>query len=90
MSDKIKQDWWEYHRSNTHVYDMFEKFTLDVINAGHANFSAKAIFERMRWETAIETNDPDFKLQNNFTAYYSRYFMNQHPEFDGFFRTRNI
>ncbi len=84
----LKTEWWEFHKKNPRVYDLFERFTLAVINRGFQHYSAKAIFERIRWHTDVETSDAKFKLQNNHTAYYSRYFMHRHPDHDGFFRTR--
>ena len=89
MSDEpsAKEKWWAWHRENPDVWKLFEKFTDDVIARGHEHYSAKAIFERIRWHTEIET-DGAFKLQNNFTAYYARLFHALRPECDGFFRTR--
>ncbi len=86
----IKEEWWEFHRQNMHVYELFKHFSFEVIKIGHKNFSSKAIFERIRWETAIKTTDEQFKLQNNFTPYYARLFMTHFPEHDGFFRTREV
>jgi hypothetical protein len=91
MSDALKQRWWEYHRENPKVYELFEKFTLDVIGRGHKNYSANAVFERIRWHTDVEVEEEgEFKLSNNHRAYYARYFHWKHPEFDGFFRTKKV
>ena len=72
MSDTLKLQWWAFHNANPHVYELFEKFTFDVIRRGYSNYSANAIFERIRWHTEIET-DGEFKLSNNHRAYYARY-----------------
>jgi hypothetical protein len=45
---------------------------------------------RIRWETTVETLGGDFKISNNFIAYYSRLFMDEHPEYRGFFRTKTL
>jgi hypothetical protein len=38
----------------------------------------------------IETADEDFKINNNHRAYYARLWMREHPQYDGFFRTRRV
>ena len=90
MTNLLEQRAREFHLDNPHVYDLFERFTFEAINAGYRNFSVAAIWERMRWECMIETSDPEFKLNNNHKAYYARWFMRKHPQYDGFFRTRTV
>ncbi len=88
MSDRLKKQFWEFHKKNPQVYRLLEKFTFDVIKRGFKNYSINAIFERIRWHTDIETVGSSFKLSNNHRAYYARYFMHLHPEYQGFFRTK--
>ena len=49
--DKLK--WWAWHKDNPHVYELFEKFTMQAINRGHNRLSAWLIVNRIRWETMI-------------------------------------
>ena len=42
----------------------------------------------VRFHHALSTNDPDYKLNNNFTSLYSRLLMDNETELQGFFRTR--
>ena len=79
---------WRFHQDNPRVYEMFKRFTFRAIRAGFTHYSAKSICERMRWHTDIETRDEEFRLNNNYTAYYARLFMEDHPQHDGFFRKR--
>ena len=90
MKKSLKQIWWEYHKRNPHIYDLFVRFTFDVIRRGHKHYSAKAVFERIRWHTDVETNGDPFKLSNNNTAYYARLFHHDYPEHEGFFRMREL
>jgi len=90
MNATLKNIWWEFHTQNPHVYELFKQFTFQVIDAGFENYSVNAIFERIRWHTDIETRGSSFKLNNNHRAYYARLFHHDHPEHDGFFRTRYI
>ena len=86
----LKQKWWEWHRTNPHVYQLFEKFTFMAINKGHKNLSAWLVVNRIRWETSIETTGDDFKISNDYIALYARLFMHYHPEYEGFFRIKRM
>ena len=88
MTDTLKRKWWEYHKQNPHVYALVERFTFDVINRRFKNYSINSIFERIRWHTDIETFGDQFKLNNDHRAYYARFFMHNHPQYNGFFRTK--
>ena len=72
------------------VNKLFVAFTKEVIDRGFKHYSVKAVFERIRWETDQADTDgkSTFKLNNNYTAWYARRFMQAFPEYDGFFRTR--
>jgi hypothetical protein len=85
-----KETWWEWHKKNPHVYALFEKFSLQAIGSGRENFSHWLIMNRIRWETAITTTGDEFKIRNDFIAYYARLFMARHPEHDGFFRIKKM
>jgi hypothetical protein len=85
---RLEANFWHFHAENPHVYRLFDRFTSYAIERGRARFSVSIIFERIRWETHIETGDPDFKLNNNHRAYYARLWMRDHPEHAGFFEVR--
>ena len=65
----------------------FCTFAHQMIRAGRDHYGAKAVVERVRWETAVKGGE-DFKINNNFVSTFVREFMRQYPEHDGFFRTR--
>lgn len=90
MDDSLKRRWWEWHKKNPHVYDLFERFTMEAISKGHTHLSAWLIVNRIRWETTIATGGDDFKISNDFIAYYARLFMHNNPQFEGFFRTKQL
>ena len=92
MSNVETQDLWSdfnrFHTKNPLVYDQFKKYTFEVISSGRKNFSVAAIFERIRWESSITTEGEAFKIKNDFKPYYARFFMKEHPQFNGFFITK--
>lgn len=77
-----------YHAENPQVFDLFKRYAIMAKDKGFKNFSAKAIFERLRWHYNIETVGDPFKLNNNYTAYYARKLMTEDIRFDGFFHIR--
>jgi len=90
ITTSTRQRWLEWHRANPHVYELFKSFTFQAIDRGHKRLSAWLVVNRIRWETAVETNGEDFKISNNFIAYYARLFMEEHPRYRGFFRTKPL
>ena len=85
-----KERWWEWHRKNPHVYQMFERFAFEAIRKGHEHLSAWLIVNRIRWESTVVTKGEDFKVSNDFIAYYARLFHALNPEHAGFFKTHKL
>ena len=78
-----------FHAEHPEVWEMFERFTMQLIAAGRDHFGAKAVWERMRWETAVNpAYGEDYKLNNNYHAFYARRFARVHPKHADFFRFR--
>jgi hypothetical protein len=46
------------------------------------------IIERIRWQTGVVAKDSDFKINNDFAAFYSRMFMLEYPSYSNYFRIR--
>ena len=68
----LEAEFREFHAANPHVYDLFDRFTQQVISRGFDRYSADAILHRVRWHTTIETTDDEgFKINNNWAAFYS-------------------
>ena len=80
--------WREWHRDNPRVYELFQQYTLQAINAGRPRYSARVVIERIRWHVNIETRGDEFKINDHYTPYYARLFMRDHPQHAGFFETR--
>lgn len=74
--------------ANPHVYTLFERYALEVAGAGHRNYSAKAVVERLRWHLAFEVKDSEVRINNNFTCHFARLFHARNPEHGSLFRNR--
>lgn len=66
---------------------MFKQFTLQAIESGVTRLGAKAVAERIRWESNLQKNG-DYKLNNSAVAEMARRFMADYLEYAGIFATR--
>jgi len=80
-------DFLEYDFDNPHIWDKFEEFAL-LAASRRKHFGVGAVMERIRWYTEIEANRDDYKVNNNWRAFYARKFALKYPEHAGFFRCR--
>jgi hypothetical protein len=87
--EQIRTRFEEFHDDNPQIWELFERFTLLLINKGFRHYSADAVVHRIRWHTAVDTGSEGEKINNNFTAYYARFFHQEHPAHRGFFRSRS-
>lgn len=80
-----------FHTKFPVVYLLFEKFAMQLLQAGKKKLGSKMIMERIRWEISLEARDDEgFKINNNYTAYYSRHFVKLHPQHEDKFEFRVI
>ena len=79
-----------YHKENPGVWKLFCLFTQQLIDRGFVNYSANAVFERIRWQSDVASSNggSTFRINNNYRAFYARAWMKLNPDYDGFFRTR--
>ena len=72
----------KFDMDNPNVWEMFLRFTDQLVSRGYKRLSASLVTERIRWETTIVTRGSAFKICNNHRAYYARKWNNafQHGE----------
>lgn len=87
--DEINEAFWKFYQEHPDVYELFDRFTWQLIKRGYDRGSAKLIFERIRWETMFRAPGP-VKINNNFTSRYARLWEHKNPEHKGFFRHRAL
>ena len=88
MTAELQEKFKVYHDENPHIYEAFEKYAR-LAASRRKNFAAITIINRIRWDTMLEGND-EFKVNNNYAAYYGRLFEEQNPQYAGFFRKRTV
>ena len=77
-----------FHEENPHVYKLLVELARDWKICTGKRIGIKALFERARWESAIQTNGNEYVLNNNYSAYYARLIMRQERDLDGLFNVR--
>lgn len=86
---ELKEQFLEYHKKNPQVFTLFVQFAEELIGSGRKRGSAHAVMHRIRWHHDVDAGDEDeFKINNNYAAWYSRLFEYKHPQHKGFFKRR--
>ena len=79
----------DFHTGNPRVYEVLVALARQwVASTGRRKLGIKTLYERARWEIALSTGDPDFKLNNNYTAFYARLIMDSEADLRGLFDLR--
>lgn len=79
-----------FHEANPRVYETLLHLSREWLRRmGGRKCGIGALYEVARWQIALETNDPDFKINNNWRAWYARLLMANHPELEGMFDLRH-
>lgn len=89
FSASIAQKFEQFHAENPRVYTTLVRLAREWINrTGRQKLGIKTLYERARWEIALATSDPDYKLNNNYTAFYARLIMHQEQDLADMFDLR--
>lgn len=87
-SSELERQFLRFHELNPHVYSTIVEISLGLQKHGLKRTGISMVFERMRWMWAMQTRGDDYKLNNNYRAFYARMVMDEHPKLQGFFETR--
>ena len=88
---RIDRAFAEFHAAHPEVYREFRRACEQLLAAGVEHYGAGAIFEVLRFHSAINrARDGGFKLNNNFRSRYARLLMTEDPRFREFFETRKL
>jgi hypothetical protein len=88
--EQRKREWWEWHKANPDVWKYFERFSMEAVSKGRKKISHWLIINRIRWEVNIVTTGEDFKISNDYIAFYARLWKAKHPEHKDLFTTKRM
>ena len=87
----VEDRFWTFHLANPNIFKLFIRFAREAKQVGHQQYSARAIFHRVRWETTVVTNNSGgFKINNDYSSRYARLAMSKHLDLSGFFIIRGL
>lgn len=85
-SDRFRR----FHNENPHVYVALIEIAREARRRGLDQWSIAGAFEVARFERKFGTTDRQFKMPNDFKPHYARLIMQECPDLDGFFETREL
>lgn len=78
-----------FHRDNPAVYSTLVRLArAKIARTGCAKLGMQQLFEVLRWDISMTTGDDDFKINNNYAAWYARMIMELEPDLIGRFEVR--
>ena len=77
----------KFHRNNPKVFDMVLKYAYKQKDKGRTHYSIEIIMNVIRYHVDLDTVGDQFKINNNYKAFYSRMAMEYMLD-DTFFATR--
>jgi ATP-dependent protease HslVU (ClpYQ) peptidase subunit len=91
LDGTIEQAWRAFHQQNPHVYRRLVELAQEWRRRRPGSkLGIGMLFERLRWDLAIQTTGEALKLNNNYRSYYSREIMEREPELRDIFATRRL
>ena len=62
----------KFHQANPLVYVLLKRLARQVLGWDRTQYSIATLFEVLRWNYSFQTDGDDFKLNNDFRAFYAR------------------
>ena len=78
-----------FHEANPHVADALETLARQWF-ARRQKVGMKALVEQLRWQSGIQTEGDEYRINNDFTAMYSRLLITRNPEWADRIETRTL
>lgn len=90
MKQSIEERFQQFHQENPHIYVELQRRAQLLLDAS-GRIGIKAIFESMRFDSAVQTlSDDGYKLPNDFTSRYARLLVAEHPEYEDVIELRQL
>lgn len=84
----LRADFQRFHEDNPQVFREIVRLCRQAKARGFDQWSINGVFEVLRWNAAILTDEEKPKLNNNYRAFYARLVMRECPDLRGFFQLR--
>lgn len=78
-----------FHRANPDIYTKLVRLAREL-RAKRPHYGIRPLIEIVRYDQAMTNADDGFKINNDFCSRYARLIMDNEPDLDGFFETREL
>ncbi|WP_235738955.1 hypothetical protein [Nocardioides alcanivorans] len=78
-----------FHSANPHVAEALEALAAEWL-AHHRKVGVKALVERLRWESGIQTQGDAYRINNSLVSHYARLLIARRPEWAERIETRRL
>ena len=85
---RLEREFAQFHAAHPEVWREFEELTIKAIRAKRTTGSADMILHVIRFNTWLGARDATYRINNNYSAFYSRMWAERHPLHANFFRRR--
>lgn len=86
----IQERFERFHDANPWVYDALVLLARELKRRGRSRFGIKLLFERIRYESMLQTHGDEFKLNNNYHSRYARLIAEQEEDLADVFQLREL
>ena len=77
-----------FQKDNEHVLFKLIELCELAVSSGRTKLSMNQMFEVLRWDYSLNTHAQDFKLCNNYRAYFTRLIRKLRPELGNLITSR--
>lgn len=77
-----------FHRTHPEIYAYLREKSLALKAAGRTQWGVRNLYEKLRYDLAIQTGEQPYSLNDHYISFYARLLMEQEPELAGFFEIR--
>jgi len=81
---------WGVHAANPRIYAAINAHAQAMIAQGRTHYGVEAFFASIRWDTGLSMNGEPFKMNDHYTAYYARFWLQNNPANWDFFELRRV
>lgn len=78
----------KFHAENPRVYSMLREMALKLKQTGHDHWGMRNLYEKCRYDLAVQTTETAPVLNDHFAPMYARMLMEREPALVGMFETR--
>jgi len=87
MNKWTKENFEKFDAAHPEIYNLFRTFAIQIAQK-RTHYSAKSIFHRVRWETAMGDAEGEFKIDDGWISHYARKFVKDYPKYKYLFQFR--